>query len=89
MIKTRIISNLIKHIFPRNELEYEKFIISILNNSSKYFSNESLLTYSKEFQAEIQNLKVLAESNQLKNEPIKTILKTLINNKEKLNKPDF
>lgn len=89
LIKTRIISNLIKHIFPRNEQEYEKFIIAILNSSSEYFSNESLLTYSEEFQIEIQNLKTLADSNQLKNESIKSKLKTLINNEEKLNKPNI
>ena len=78
LLKIRILSNLIKHIFIRNEDLYEKYILEIIENAEKHEAKDILLSYSKDFEAEKDNLKKILISKDF-NKTIKTKLEHFLN----------
>jgi len=77
-LKTRILSNLIKHILKRNDRIYEKYIVEIIENAQKLESREILLKYSKDFVPELQNLKNIIISKECESKEIKEKLKLFL-----------
>ena len=78
MLKTRIVSNLIKHILMRNESNYQKYIETILEIATNYKSRELLLTYSQDFEPEKQNLNQILKSPDFSNAVIKKKLEAFL-----------
>lgn len=70
LLKTRIVSNLIIHILKRNDKVYERYIVEIIETAIKMESREILLTYSKDFEPEIKNLKNIIVSKDFQSKKI-------------------